>query len=243
MRQSLYAAMFSGKPPDDSLMSKPRPIYRFTKRALDLICVLSVSPFVLPVMVIVWVLVRVRMGSPAFYSQERAGMDARPFVIRKFRSMIDARDDQGKLLPDKDRLTSLGRILRRSSLDELPQLWNVLVGDMSLVGPRPLWMEYVPRYSTKHRRRLDIKPGITGLAQIAGRNTLGWDERFDLDVKYVDTASIGLDLLILLRTVKKVLFAEGVPSSGTEINKKFMGSSVTPMKETASPDKDASSHT
>ena len=163
------------------------------------------------------------MGRPALFRQVRPGQYGRPFVIHKFRSMVDATDADGNQLSDRERLTSLGRLLRRSSLDELPQIWNVLKGDMSFVGPRPLLMEYIPRYSPEQRRRLDVKPGITGLAQIAGRNTLGWADRLDLDVKYVDQASLSLDHLILLRTLKKVIRADGVPPSGLDPNEKFQG--------------------
>ena len=209
------------------MMTPSRPLYQFTKRALDLFYALLLLPLLGPVMLVTWVLVRVRMGRPALFQQVRPGLHARPFVIHKFRSMIDADDAEGNPLPDKDRLTSLGRLLRRSSLDELPQLWNVLKGDMSFVGPRPLLMEYVPRYTPEQRRRLDVKPGITGLAQIAGRNTLGWEDRLNLDVKYVEQASLSLDHLILLRTLKKVLRADGVPSSGLDSNKKFQGTPAT----------------
>ena len=200
-----------------------RPVYRFFKRTLDLFYTLLLLPLLGPVMLVVWVLVRVKMGRPALFQQVRPGLHARPFVLHKFRSMIDSNDPDGNPLPDKDRITSFGRLLRRSSLDELPQLWNVLKGEMSFVGPRPLLMEYVPRYTPEQRRRLDVKPGITGLAQIAGRNTLGWEDRLKLDVEYVDQASLGLDFMILLRTVKKVLRAEGVPSAGLDPNGKFQG--------------------
>jgi lipopolysaccharide/colanic/teichoic acid biosynthesis glycosyltransferase len=163
------------------------------------------------------------MGKPALFRQVRAGRDARPFVMLKFRSMIFAQDENGDPLPDAERITPFGRALRRSSMDELPQLWNVLKGEMSFVGPRPLFLEYVPRYSPEQRRRLDVKPGITGLAQIAGRNTLGWADRLRLDVDYVDQGSLWLDLMIVLRTVKKVLCRDGVPSNGVDPNRKFQG--------------------
>lgn len=205
------------------MMTPSRPVYRFIKRALDLFYALLLLPLLGPVMLVLWVLVRVKMGRPALFQQVRPGLHARPFMIHKFRSMIDANNAEGSPLPDKERLTSFGRLLRRSSLDELPQLWNVLKGEMSFVGPRPLLMEYVPRYTPEQRRRLDVKPGITGLAQIAGRNTLGWEDRLGLDVKYVDQASLSLDFMILLRTVKKVLRADGVPSAGLDPNGKFQG--------------------
>jgi lipopolysaccharide/colanic/teichoic acid biosynthesis glycosyltransferase len=205
------------------MVTPHRPLYQLVKRLLDVFYALLLLPLLGPVMVIVWVLVRARMGRPALFRQVRPGQYGRPFVIHKFRSMVDATDADGNQLSDRERLTSLGRLLRRSSLDELPQIWNVLKGDMSFVGPRPLLMEYIPRYSPEQRRRLDVKPGITGLAQIAGRNTLGWADRLDLDVKYVDQASLSLDHMILLRTLKKVIRADGVPPSGLDPNEKFQG--------------------
>lgn len=202
-------------------MASTRPIYRFFKRLLDFTCALALGLILLPVLLVLWVLIRLRMGSPVVFTQERAGKDAKPFTVFKFRSMIEAYDEKGDPLPDAERITLFGRFLRRSSLDELPQLWNVIRGDMSLVGPRPLFMEYVPHYSVEERRRLDVRPGVTGLAQINGRNTLGWEDRLRLDVEYVDRASIAFDLWILWRTLFKVLGSEGVPSTGLDPNKKF----------------------
>ncbi|MBI3132453.1 MAG: sugar transferase [Acidobacteria bacterium] len=204
-------------------MTLERPFYRFAKRAFDIAGSICLLPLLGPVMAVTWVVVRRRMGKPALFRQERAGLKGRAFRVVKFRSMIDAYDASGKPLPDVERVTPLGIFLRRSSLDELPQLWNVLKGDMSFVGPRPLYLEYVPRYSPEQRRRLDVKPGITGLAQISGRNTLGWKDRLRLDIEYVDRASLSLDFWILGKTVFKVLGSEGVPSSGVDPNKKFAG--------------------
>jgi sugar transferase EpsL len=204
-------------------MKRPRPLHRFVKRTEDLSGALVLSVVLSPFLVFLYVLVRLKMGKPALFRQVRAGLDAQPFVLVKFRSMIDAQDANGEPLPDAERVTPFGRALRRSSMDELPQLWNVLKGEMSFVGPRPLFMEYVPHYSPEQRRRLDVKPGITGLAQIAGRNTLGWADRLRLDVDYVDRASLWLDLQILARTVKKVLHRDGVPSTGLDSNQKFQG--------------------
>lgn len=206
-------------------MTLNRPFYRFAKRTLDIAGSILLLPLLGPVMAITWVVVRRGMGKPALFRQERAGLKGRAFHVVKFRSMIDAFDASGKPLPDVERVTPLGIFLRRSSLDELPQLWNVLKGDMSFVGPRPLYLEYVPRYSPEQRRRLDVKPGITGLAQISGRNTLGWKDRLRLDIEYVDRASISFDFWILWKTVFKVLGSEGVPSSGVDPNKKFAGES------------------
>ena len=158
--------------------------------------------------------VRRKLGSPALFRQIRPGLGGRPFEMVKFRTMTDERDSTGLLLPDADRLTPFGRFLRASSLDELPEFWNVLTGDMSLVGPRPLLMEYLPLYSAEQSRRHDVRPGVTGWAQINGRNALGWNEKFILDVWYVDKQSIQLDIRILWVTVRKVLIREGINSQG-----------------------------
>lgn len=163
------------------------------------------------------VAVRVTMGAPVVFRQERPGLHARPFTIWKFRTMSDARDRDGNLLPDAARLTRVGRFLRRTSIDELPQLWCVLRGDLSLVGPRPLLMRYLPRYTPHEMRRHEVLPGITGLAAVSGRNLISWEEKFRLDVEYVDTWSLGLDARILARTILKVLTAEGVGAAGQEI--------------------------
>lgn len=201
--------------------------YRLMKRAMDIVASAVLLVLLSPVMLLLAVLVRWKMGSPVIFRQERAGLRAKPFTMLKFRSMRFAHDASGKPLPDGERMTPLGRVLRKSSLDELPQLWCVLKGEMSLVGPRPLYMEYVPRYSPEQRRRLDVRPGITGLAQIAGRNTLGWADRLRLDVEYVDRPSLREDVRILLLTVKKVLIRDGVPSTGVDPNRRFQGDVVT----------------
>ena len=204
-------------------MRSTRLFHDFLKRTFDLMGAFVLTIVLSPVLLVLFILVRMKMGKPALFKQVRAGKDARPFVMWKFRSMVFAEDANGNPLPDAERMTPFGRALRRSSMDELPQLWNVLKGEMSFVGPRPLYLEYVPNYSPEQRRRLDVKPGITGLAQIAGRNTLGWADRLRLDVEYVDRASLWLDLSILLRTVRKVLFKEGVPTNGVDPNRKFQG--------------------
>lgn len=177
-----------------------------------------------PVMLILAMRIRRQMGPPAVFSQPRAGLNGNQFVIYKFRSMTDERGPDGELLPDAERLTPLGIFLRRTSLDELPQLWNVLRGDMSLVGPRPLLLRYVPRYSERQRRRLDVRPGITGWAQINGRNAISWEEKFELDVWYVENRSIWLDVRIILMTVRKILLREGISSPGEATMPEFMGS-------------------
>ena len=177
-----------------------------------------------PVFLGITLVVRRRMGPPALFSQLRAGLEGRPFRLYKFRSMTDARDGDGSLLPDADRLTPLGVFLRRTSLDELPQLWNVLCGAMSLVGPRPLLLEYVPLYDERQRKRLSVKPGITGWAQINGRNALTWEEKFELDVWYVEHRSLRLDLKILAATAWKVLRREGISAPGAATMPPFRGS-------------------
>jgi lipopolysaccharide/colanic/teichoic acid biosynthesis glycosyltransferase len=167
--------------------------------------------------------VRVAMGRPVFFTQLRPGLDAKPFHLWKFRTMNNDRDARGRLLPDDARLTKFGRFLRSTSIDELPQLWNVLRGDMSLVGPRPLLMQYVQRYSPEQARRLEVKPGITGWAQVKGRNALSWDEKFALDVWYVNHWTLALDLRIIVMTVVQVLRREGISSQGHATTFEFMG--------------------
>jgi len=197
--------------------------YPFAKRTFDLVAALLLLVALSPVLAGIWVVVRLKLGRPALFRQERAGLHGRPFQILKFRTMNNERDSQGRLLPDLQRISRLGRMLRRSSLDELPQLWNVVKGEMSLVGPRPLYVDYVPRYSERQRRRLAMKPGITGLAQTSGRITLGWTERLGLDVDYVEQASLALDLRILARTLRQVLVAENVPETGVDPTRQFQG--------------------
>ena len=176
-------------------------------------------------------LVRRKLGCPAFFRQVRPGRHGKPFEMVKFRSMTDARGPDGALLPDADRLTPFGRFLRASSLDELPGLWNVLKGDMSLVGPRPLLMEYLPLYSPTQARRHEVRPGITGWAQVNGRNAIGWDDKFKLDVWYVDNRSLWLDLRILWMTVRKVLVRDGISAAGEATMPIFKGSNLTTTKE------------
>lgn len=183
------------------------------KRVFDLAIVLLALPLVLPLALLVGLLIRIRLGAPIFFKQVRPGLAARPFVLFKFRTMRDVYDSEGKLLPDYERLTPLGGYLRKLSLDELPQLWNVLRGEMSLVGPRPLLMEYLPLYTSEQARRHDVKPGITGLAQVRGRNSIGWDEKFAMDVWYVDHQSIALDIKILAKTIRSVVRRDGVNRS------------------------------
>lgn len=193
------------------------------KRALDIVGALVALCLLSPLILVVAVLVRVRLGSPVLFRQARAGLHGAEFTFYKFRTMTDARDPDGTLLPDAARLTPLGRRLRGSTLDELPSLWNVLKGEMSLVGPRPLYPDYTALYSPEQARRLDVKPGLTGWAVIHGRNALGWDEKFRLDVWYVDHRSLGLDLRILLKTGLIILSRKGVSRQGHATMPRFTG--------------------
>ena len=194
------------------------------KRAFDIVCSAAALAVLSPVLVALTFLVRSRLGSPAFFSQVRPGLKGRPFRKVKFRSMTNARDADGALLPDAERLPAFGRWLRATSLDELPELWNVLKGEMSLVGPRPLLMEYLPLYSPEQARRHDVRPGITGWAQINGRNALTWEEKFALDIWYVDNRSFALDLKIILMTLKKVIARDGIAAEGEVTMPRFTGS-------------------
>ena len=196
-----------------------------TKRLLDFTtALLGLIALALPLLALIW-LIRRKLGSPVFFRQTRPGLHGQPFEMVKFRTMTDARGPDGALLPDADRLTPFGRFLRATSLDELPELWNVLKGDMSLVGPRPLLMEYLPLYSPAQARRHAVRPGVTGWAQVNGRNAISWEEKFALDVWYVDHQSLWLDMRILWLTVKKVLVREGISAAGEATMGKFTGRS------------------
>ena len=193
------------------------------KRFFDIvIAALALLLLAVLLLVLIWQ-VRRKLGSPVFFRQTRPGLDGRPFQMIKFRTMTDARGPDGQLQPDADRLTPFGRFLRSTSLDELPELFNVLKGDMSLVGPRPLLMEYLPLYSPAQRRRHEVGPGITGWAQVNGRNALSWEEKFKLDVWYVEHRSLWLDIKILWLTVRKVLVREGISADGEATMSKFTG--------------------
>lgn len=173
-----------------------------------------------------YVLVLIRMGKPVLFVQQRPGLNAKPFYIYKFRTMLSTRDNSNQLLADEYRMTSLGNFLRKYSLDELPQLFNVLKGDLSLVGPRPLLMEYLPLYSVEQARRHQVRPGVTGLAQVNGRNAISWEDKFKLDVWYVDHQSFWLDVKILLLTVKKVFLSEGISAEGEATMSRFTGNNT-----------------
>ena len=184
------------------------------KRLFDLIAVLLTAPLWLPVLAAVAVLVRVKLGAPVFFRQQRPGRHGEIFELIKFRTMRDTRDPAGRLLPDAERLTAFGQWLRASSLDELPELWNVLKGEMSLVGPRPLLIQYLPRYNARQARRHEVRPGLTGLAQVMGRNALDWEQKFEWDVRYVERQTLWLDGRILLLTVKAVIGRKGISAQG-----------------------------
>lgn len=193
------------------------------KRVFDLLLVILAAPLLVPIIAILTVLVRAKLGTPVFFVQTRPGMGERPFNMVKFRTMTDARDEQGNLLPDEIRLTPFGQFLRRTSLDELPELWNVFKGEMSLVGPRPLLMQYLPLYTARQRRRHEVRPGVTGLAQVKGRNALSWDEKFDYDVRYVEQWSLWLDIKIIALTVIAVLRRDGISNAAHATMPPFQG--------------------
>ncbi len=199
------------------------------KRCLDLLLSAAALLVLAPLLVVLALLVRLRLGSPVLFCQSRPGRGGRIFTLCKFRTMTNARDTGGRLRSDAERLTSLGRALRATSLDELPTLWNVLRGDMSLVGPRPLLVEYLPLYSTEQVRRHEVRPGITGWAQVNGRNALSWEKKFELDVWYIDHGSLALDLRILFLTVAKVFKREGIAAAGSATMPEFTGESAGPV--------------
>lgn len=193
------------------------------KRIFDIVASFMGLMILSPLLLFLSIIVKIKHGSPIFFKQTRPGKDGRPFTFYKFRTMTDGIDEDGNLLPDKDRLTSFGSFLRKTSLDELPSLFNVLIGDMSLVGPRPLLVQYLPLYNEFQKRRHDVKPGITGWAQVNGRNSLSWPKKFELDVWYVDNRSFWLDLKILFLTIYKVFKREGISAEGEATVEYFKG--------------------
>lgn len=195
------------------------------KRLVDIVGSAAILVVLSPILALTALLVRAKLGSPVLFRQVRPGLGGKPFELVKFRSMTDDRDQRGELRPDAQRLPPFGRWLRSTSLDELPELWNVLRGDMSLVGPRPLLMQYLPLYSPEQRRRHEVRPGLTGLAQVEGRNALTWDEKFAADVRYVNQQSLWLDLTIMVRTVTMILRREGISASGEATMSPFTGTS------------------
>ena len=198
-------------------------MYKFFKRLIDIICSLIGLILFFPILLVVALLIRINLGSPVFFTQTRLGKDGKEFKMIKFRTMKDSLDKFGQLLPDEQRLTKFGKILRSTSLDELPELINVLKGDMTLVGPRPLLVEYKELYSERQFRRHEVSPGITGWAQINGRNAISWNERFELDVWYVDNISFLLDMKILVMTILKVIKRDGINEQGQASMSKYTG--------------------
>ncbi|MCM1086932.1 MAG: sugar transferase [Muribaculaceae bacterium] len=196
---------------------------KYGKRILDLLLSLCAIIILSPVLLILSVLVRVRLGSPVLFKQERPGKDEKIFTLCKFRTMTDEKDENGNLLPDEKRLTRFGSLLRSTSLDELPELFNILKGDMSIIGPRPLLVRYLPRYNEFQKHRHDVRPGLTGLAQINGRNAITWEEKFAYDVQYVKNISLALDIHILLGTLRAVVKREGINSENNATMEEFWG--------------------
>ena len=187
---------------------------KYIKRMLDFILSLIALIVLSPLMLIIGLLVRIKLGKPIIFKQKRPGKDEKIFTLYKFRTMTDEKDQNGNLLPDAERLTKFGKTLRSTSLDELPELWNILKGEMAIVGPRPLLIEYLPYYTEEERHRHDVRPGLTGLAQISGRNTIDWEEKFEEDLRYIQHISFINDLRIVLKTATKVLKREGIKQEG-----------------------------
>ena len=202
---------------------KPTFYEKYVKRALDIVLAGGALVVLSPVLAVTAVLVRTKLGSPVIFHQDRPGKDGKIFRLYKFRSMTDEKDEKGNLLPDEVRLTAFGKKLRATSLDELPELWNILKGDMSVVGPRPLLVRYLPLYNEEQRHRHDVRPGLTGWAQVNGRNALSWEEKFRYDVDYVQNVSFALDAKTVLLTVKKVCAREGISSDSAATMEEFTG--------------------
>ncbi|MDI9369679.1 MAG: sugar transferase [Synergistota bacterium] len=198
-------------------------MYPFFKRAFDLVASLALLVLLSPLMLVVALMVRVKLGSPVLFRQERPGLGGGIFTMYKFRTMTDERDEEGDLLPDAKRLPPFGQLLRSTSIDELPELFNVVRGQMSLVGPRPLLTQYLERYSPEQARRHEVRPGITGWAQVNGRNAISWEEKFACDVWYVDNISFALDMKIIFKTIAKILAREGISQEGQATMEEFLG--------------------
>lgn len=200
---------------------------KYIKRLLDIVLSGAALVILSPVLLITAVLVRIKLGSPVIFTQERPGKDEKVFKLHKFRSMTDARDENGNLLPDKERLTGFGKKLRSLSIDELPELWDIFRGKMSIVGPRPLLVKYLPLYNEEQHHRHDVRPGLTGWAQVHGRNLTSWEERFEYDVEYVNNISFALDVKIIIMTIRCVLGREGINSDGSATMEAFTGTGVS----------------
>lgn len=198
-------------------------MYRYIKRFFDIFSSLLAIILLSPILLITALTVRIKLGSPVLFKQERPGKDEKIFVLKKFRTMTDERDENGELLPDEERLTKFGRFLRSTSIDELPELFNILKGDMSVIGPRPLLVRYLPRYNEYQHRRHEVRPGLSGWAQVNGRNTVSWEEKFRMDVEYVDNYSLLFDIKILFLTIVNVLKHEGISSETSATMEEFMG--------------------
>ena len=204
---------------------------KYIKRLLDILLSGLALIILSPLLLVTAILVRIKLGSPVIFCQERPGKNEKIFRLHKFRSMSDARDANGELLPDEERLTRFGRILRSLSIDELPELWDIFIGNMSIVGPRPLLVEYLPLYNEKQRRRHEVRPGLTGLAQVNGRNLTTWEKRFEYDVEYVDNLSFLLDVKIVLMTVRCVLSRKGISAEGSATMEAFKGTAKVALHE------------
>lgn len=203
--------------------SKGRFYRRFIKRPMDFILSLVAIVALSPVLLVVAILVRTKLGSPVLFKQKRPGLNETVFMMYKFRTMTDERDENGELLPDSVRLTKFGMFLRSTSLDELPELFNILKGDMSIIGPRPLLVQYLPLYNDHQKRRHEVRPGLSGLAQVSGRNAISWEDKFNLDVEYVDSVSFTVDWKIIFLTIKKVFVREGINSETAATMEPFKG--------------------
>lgn len=197
---------------------------RYIKRPLDFVLSFIALIVLSPILLITAILVRIKLGSPVIFKQERPGLNGEIFNMYKFRTMTDARDECGNLLSDDERLTDFGKKLRSTSIDELPEFWNIVRGDMSLIGPRPLLVKYLPRYNAHQARRHEVRPGVTGYAQVNGRNSITWEKKFDLDVEYVDNVTFAGDMQIIFKTIKTVLMRDGINSDNSVTMEEFAGS-------------------
>lgn len=201
-------------------------MYKYIKRFFDIFSSLIAIIILSPVLIVTAILVRTKLGSPVLFKQERPGKDEKIFTLMKFRTMTDERDENGELLPDEVRLTKFGKFLRSTSIDELPELFNILKGDMSVIGPRPLLVRYLPRYNEHQHRRHEVRPGLSGWAQVNGRNTVSWEDKFNMDVEYVENYSMLMDIKILFMTVVNVLRHDGISSETSATMEEFMGNEI-----------------
>jgi len=197
---------------------------KYIKRILDFTLSLIALIVLSPVLLVIAILVRIKLGSPIIFKQKRPGLNEKIFTLYKFRTMTDKKDEEGNLLPDSERLTKFGKFLRSTSLDELPELINIIKGDMSIVGPRPLLVEYLPYYTEEERKRHSVRPGLTGLAQVSGRNSISWEEKFKEDIEYIQNITLKQDIKIIFKTVEKVFKREGISQEGHETMERFTGS-------------------